>query len=375
MDLSIPSDAQAMSETWLTAALREGGVLPSGRVEKLASVPIAEEICLLGRLWRVTIEYDAAAPPSAPRQLVAKFPTAAAANREVALGYHFYRREFNFYRYLPRDSGLAVPRLYYAAIDRESASFVLLIEDLQAYTLGDQLVGADEAQVFAVGELAARSHARFWGRVSRTPAEWLIDPRAPFHAGLVHSMYRATLPTTLRSFGPRFTPQLRSAAERLVECIPAFWQHMTEAPTTFLHGDLRLDNLAFGGPEQRYPVVMMDFQIAMLGRGPFDVAYFMSQSVPPAVRVRTERALLERYYAALRNHGVDDYTFEACLRDYQRSTLYCLAYPVIVGSTFDPTSERARVFGEVFLARSLSAIEALIDAGVMDDILSELEAH
>ena len=50
--------------------------------------------------------------------------------------------------------------------------------------------------------------------------------------------------------------------------------------------------------------------------------------------------LLRLYVQTLKEHGVQDYTFEECLEDYHYATLYCLVYAVIIISTLDPTNAR-----------------------------------
>jgi hypothetical protein len=355
-NLSIPAGAHELTESWLTSALRAAGILRTGHVIRFQSARIAEGIGLLGQLYRITLECAGAAP-ECPRQLVAKFPAASAENRALSEGFHFYQREINFYRYLPSWARLPIPRYYYGAIDDEGRQFVLLMEDLQAYEMGDQVRGANAKQVLAIVELAARMHAQFWGRLSETNPSWLIDPRAEFHAGLSHKLYTGSLPGVLRSFETRFSHASRAAAERLADYIPLFWEQISEPPITLLHGDLRLDNVMFGSELTRHRVAVLDFQIASSGRGPFDLGYFMSQSVPKEVRREVEKEALRRYHASLVAQGVRDYTLEACVRDYRRSIFCCLVYPVITCGVLDPNDERARAFGESFLERSLLAIE------------------
>ena len=84
------------------------------------------------------------------------------------------------------------------------------------------------------------------------------------------------------------------------------------APVTLCHGDLRLDNVFWGSPDNSSPVTLVDWQIAIKARGPYDIGYFMSQSVDPAIRAANEESLVREYHRALAANGVRDYSFDRC---------------------------------------------------------------
>ncbi len=76
-------------------------------------------------------------------------------------------------------------------------------------------------------------------------------------------------------------------------------ERLSEPPLTLLHGDYRLDNLFFD-PGAEDPVVAIDWQICGLGRSPYDIAYFMSQSLSPEDRKVADEQVLRTYYDSLR---------------------------------------------------------------------------
>src|SRR4029453_2451759 len=75
----------------------------------------------------------------------------------------------------------------------------------------------------------------------------------------------------------------------------ALGEALAARPFTLLHGDLRLDNIFFG-PEG---APFTDWQ--SLARGPalYDVAYFVTATLPPSARGEEEIALLESYHRTL----------------------------------------------------------------------------
>jgi len=366
--LSIPREISELDASWLTDALRRAGVLTSGRVTRVDATPFAEGMGLLSRLLRLVVEYDAEASP-APTSFVAKIPTSSPENYELSVGFRFYLRELDFYRHLPSEWATRIPKFFYGAAEPDGRSFVLLLEDLGRFRMGDQIRGADADEVRAVFEAAAKMHATFWGRLESTHPDWLIDGRSPFHAGLIETLYRSALPTVLTNFAEFFPPVLRDAAERLTNYVPIFWEKMEEAPTTIVHGDLRLDNVLFDGPASASALAFVDFQICSRGKAGFDIGYFLSQSVEPEVRRAFGSDLVRIYHRALEANGVV-YDFESLDRDVRRAVVFCLVYPVIVCAHLDATNERTRAFGEHFLRRALSAIDDLRAYEYLDEVAS-----
>ncbi len=58
--------------------------------------------------------------------------------------------------------------------------------------------------------------------------------------------------------------------------MPGLLDGLAEAPTTMIHGDYRADNLFF---EADGTVAALDFQLIGTGRGAYDLAYFVTQSL------------------------------------------------------------------------------------------------
>ena len=137
--LSIADTADALTPEWLTAALTSSGSLTGARVVDAEVRPLGTgQMC---DSVRIRLTYDAAG--AGPASLVAKLPAADEGSRATAKAFRSYEKEVRFYQELADRLPVRTPRLHYADLDVETASFVLLLEDLAPAQPGDQLLGCD----------------------------------------------------------------------------------------------------------------------------------------------------------------------------------------------------------------------------------------
>ena len=116
---------------------------------------------------------------------------------------------------------------------------------------------------------------------------------------------------------------------------------------------MRLDNIFFneGGDS---PITVVGWQVANIGPGINDVAYFMSQSLTVDDRRAVEHELLGLYHANLVASDVD-YLFEDMWNDYCRCLVLCLTYPVMAGAG-EHAKEHAFELWRTILRRCVAAI-------------------
>ena len=149
---------------------------------------------------------------------------------------------------------------------------------------------------------------------------------------------------------------MRSFGERFPSLVPWYLDQIMRPPHTFLHGDLRLDQLFFGVEPDDPPLTALDWQVTCTGRGAYDVAYFLSQSLSIETRRTCERHLLQRYDEQLAQRGID-YPTGDLIRDYRLTTAWCFAYPVIGGGQDDIANERQLTLLRTMAINSMTAIE------------------
>ena len=173
----------------------------------------------------------------------------------------------------------------------------------------------------------------------------------PVIVGTVEKIYEAAWPAFLETYASRLSVRFLGVLERLGAAIGPLAERLASGPVTVLHGDFRADNLFFGGTDGKEAVWAIDWQIACIGTGVFDAAYFLSQSVSADAETASERVLLEGYHQALMAGGVADYPLERCLADYRRAVIYGLVYVVIACGLMGAADARSARLCDALLRR------------------------
>lgn len=363
---SIPQTVEALTPSWLTAALRQGDYIDDATVTGVQAETVGVGVGILCLLTRLTLQYDHPVP-GAPATLIAKIPSPDPQTRGLANVFRFYEREVRFYRDLAADVSLPTPHCYFSALDEGSGDFVLLLEDLGAARLGDQLAGcsADDAKL-AIVELA-KMHAAWWNHPRLDSLTWMPVTSDPLNkAGMM--LYPTAWPLFVERLGAQCPPEVLRIGEKLQPHFNAMLDLFSEGPRTLLHGDYRLDNLFFATKPGDVPLRVIDWQIAMRGIGTYDVGYLMSQSLDVEVRRAHEMEILRLYHTTLSENGVGDYSFDDCLHHYRWTVLGCFVYPVMGGGLADLANARGLALVTAMMERSASAIMDWKAGELLDEI-------
>ncbi|MCY3505483.1 MAG: phosphotransferase [Chloroflexi bacterium] len=346
MERFIPERIEDLTPEWLTTTLREGGHLsPEGSVTSAEREILGEGEGFMGDIARLRLSYEGR---EGPASVVSKMPRLE--NRAFGELVGVYERESCFYEEFSGEVPVALPRVYHSDFDRHAVSdrqkgtmslanrlpqpllprvtrmalwaagrrkrrYVLLLEDLGDATSGDQLAGTDTEACAVVLRSIAEMHAALWESPALEGHYWLVplagDSRVRQSMFLeMGGTFRERHPEL---FDDDFERLFGWVGENGVETIERMQQ---EAPETLVHGDLRLDNLVFRGDEP----VFFDWQAIRRGPAAYDVAWFLSgasDDLTPA----DEAELLRTYHAALEEHGVSGYPFEAFERHYRLGLL------------------------------------------------------
>ncbi len=357
-----PRTPDDVTVDWLTDVLRGSGSLPgSGRVATMVRTPVAEGVGMLSAIEFLSLGYEGDAD-GAPESVVVKFPTTNDTNREVALHYGVYIREVRYFAELDPMNAAGGPKVHLSAMDGDD-QFVIVLEDLSDYDIGDQVVGADLERTAAAIDELAKLHASFWGRLEGDEYDWLPRSANSQNATNMHAGSGVGWDPTVEIFG-EFVPQwLRDVKEAYLEAVPRLQERLDAAPRTLVHGDFRMDNLFFGTEPGHHPMVMVDWQGPLRGRGIHDVAYLLCQSTQVDVRRSHERELIRRYVDQLAAAGVEGYDFDEAWEDYRHAVLYLWVYATVIAGTLDATNERGFAWMSQMVARNVAAIE---DLGCLD---------
>jgi len=336
--LGIADTPEALTPAWLTAALGAAGLLDGASVTGVALAPVGTgQMCDSARL---ELTFDRPAP--APATVIAKLPAADPTSRATALQLRSYETEVRFYQQLAPTLPIRTPHVLYADIDVTTASFVLLLEDLAPARPGDQLAGCSPEQAtIAVDELV-KLHAPRWADPALAELDWLhrdAEVSRAFMLGLLPMFW-----TNFRErYADRLGEDVHEAGNALFAGLDRYLLGNTP-PWTVVHGDYRLDNLLFGGPQGGPPIAVVDWQTCSHGPALSDVAYFIGAGLLAADRREHEPRLVRRYYDGLVAAGVPDYDWERCWADHRRGTWAGLIMAVAASMLVERTDRGDEMF-------------------------------
>ncbi len=340
-----PVDTASITPEWLTEIL--GGEVRDCQLEQ-----IGIGVGLLGRLYRAHLQGS-----GVPDSVVVKLPTLdLQARTSLCEDLGFYLREVRFYQEIGPANPLPSARPYFVAFDETTHDFILVLEDLGRLRVADQTVGCTPADAETVVDAIACHHAHWWESDRFASLPWLKTYSDPPFAAVVADNFAAGWPRFLDGIGADLSPELRAFGERVPSLVPWYLEQLARHPRTFLHGDLRLDQLFFAVDAGDPLVTALDWQITGIGRGAYDVAYFVSQSIAADTRRSCEARLIDLYAARLAEHGID-YPAAELLRDYRLTIAWCFIYPVIGAGRIDLANDRQLQLLRTMLNGAATAIE------------------
>lgn len=345
---------------WLAAALSASGLPVDDNLASVQARTLDQGLGAFSRLVRLDLTYRV--PLHLPPSLVLKLPSDVAVNDERARAFDLYRREALFYRDVAPTLTLRVPRCYWSNLDIEPHRPALLIEDLGSWSRADQLAGISVAQARQAVRSLAEMHAQWWEAPRLGHVPWLPCLGGWTKGELVRT-YRAHWPGFVARYARELPPGSLDAGERLCDELEPLLHETAAPPRTLIHGDFRADNL-FLDDDATGAVAVIDWQLCCRGRGAFDIAYFLCQSMPESARRRHEASILRTWHDALLQQGVRRYSFDDAVCDYARGVQLCVAYAV-VGTSLDRAGERALTLALAQVRRSFSAALDLSDGVLM----------
>ncbi|MCB8959598.1 MAG: phosphotransferase [Ardenticatenales bacterium] len=349
----LPDSAETITAAWLTDVLRSTGTIQSATVSQIRLEPIGDVAGFMGEITRVFLYYDLP-EETAPRTLIAKFPTTDRRLRAALAVNRLYEREVRFYQDVASQIKMRIPHCYFSTIDDSGQNPLLLLEDLAPAQVGDQIAGctAAEAQLAIVG--VAKLHAAFWNSPDLKKFDWARVISSPDRMDQkAYQQYK--WPRFFEKLGPYLSDLILDVTREYGELMPEIARRMGDQPQTMIHGDYRLDNLFFNQSGEGVPFAAIDWQTMKLGSGTCDVAYFLSDNLKVELRRAEELNLLHQYHRTLLEQGVPDYSFAQCLADYRLSFFFRVHILVEGGFLFDFSDRRQAELMEVRLRR-LSAI-------------------
>lgn len=359
----IPSTFDEITAEWFTTALRERGRLPGGAVSSVQVSRFGEGVGLMGQTARMSVTFTDDVR-GLPTSYVVKISATAEANRAMGVHYRIYEKEVRFYRELAGDVPVTTAEAFIAEFDPHTSDFVLVLADLTPMRVGSELETPTDDEVrLAVSEMA-KLHAHFWGRRSEIPWVPTLE-ESPWDSH--QQFWEQGWPAFLASRDGNVPAAMKQSGDLMVHKVLKLQHWMCREPLTIIHMDFRLANTFFGERNGAPTFALVDWQPFSWARGPYDLGYFMSQSIPVEQRRRLESEVLQRYVDGLAAGGVRGYGLSDARADYVGGIAYCLLYAM--GTvTIDLGNEHGRRYADAIVGRSAAAVEDLDVLGFLTSL-------
>ena len=345
LPIQIPQSVEEIDAAWLTLAVRSSGLAGEAEVVGFRTGSPGAGVGFQGQTIRVSLDWNSD-ELDAPDVVLVKFPTDNVGNRGLAEAEGGYDREFDFYERLSADFPVRVPRLIHAARDpgpslaarrrrerfvdglprpvvkfigrharklvratrRRYALVLEYIPDARITTAQDLPPAEDLSAILrALGHM----HAHYWrypGLADDSIVEWSMVTQMP---NVMHGLYRAWRDEVVEREPEVFTDGFMRHADWFGDHIVGLVDHLNE-PLSIRHGDCRTDNMLFTDTG----LVMVDFGVSGSGRPAGDVAYLLSETIPPGPGARaTFLRLCREYHDGLVAAGVTDHPLDEFLND------------------------------------------------------------
>ena len=343
----LPVDISDLSPAWLSEVLSA----------EVVDVKVLDHAFATNQRARIGLTYATAG--AGPSSLFVKLAPLDPEHREMIGASGMGEREAQFYADVAPSVELRVPRAYCTAT-ADDGSFVLLLEDLAAagcsFSEGAWGVTADGA-AGALEDLA-HFHARFEDPAVRTAvAPWLAIPR-----GRRSDLTAQRLRTVLDKHGDVLTPPYIAAGELYVEHHDRIDDLWNSGPQTYIHGDTHIGNVFLDGGR----VGFLDWGLSRVSTHLRDVSYFLTMTVDPEERRRSERDLLRLYLDALRASGGVEISFDDAWAVHRVQAAYTVVATFLAFMPSYATGDGA-VLGLALRRRSELALEDL-------DVVEALQA-
>lgn len=340
---TIPTKVEDVTPAWLSEATGLD-------VETFELDQIGVGIGVSSALYRARL-----VGPDCPASVVVKLPALDDAAVFTSTMLRMYLREAGFFHELAAQAPIRVPACLHASVDAETSEFVLVLEDFGGLRAVDQVKGMQVADAEQAVDGLAAWHATWWRGADELMAAGLT-------VGLGDEIYKAVLPTVFAEGWEKLGTELgipssvQAVGPRWTAAMPGLLDRLAETPTTMIHGDYRADNLFF---EDDGTVAAVDFQLIGTGRGAYDLAYFITQSLDGPDASQHERPLFDRWVVGLEGADVPAQDLATAWDDYRAAALFCLVYPVVAWRGMDANDPRQCQLATTMLQRFDRAVAEL----------------
>jgi aminoglycoside phosphotransferase (APT) family kinase protein len=286
--MAIPSSVDEITPAWLSAALDAG----------VAQVDVLDAHSGTTGRARIRVKADRGIPET----IFVKLQPFVAEQREFLRIIGLGVAEAQLYAAVGDALPVRVPRVWHSSFDEADASFIMVLEDLEAS--GCRFASPDDDDVLDVAislvdELAAL-HATYWGQDLSWLGTHALTPGDGDEASTRMEMGAAIVQSAIDQFADELPREFRQLGELYIDRVRDIGSLWNQGERTLIHGDDHIGNLFVDDGRTGF----YDWAVASRYPGMRDVAYFLCNSLPTEVRRTEEDALLSRYRHGLAARGV-----------------------------------------------------------------------
>ena len=182
----------------------------------------------------------------------------------------------------------------------------------------------------------AAHHAMYWDKTD--DHAWAL----PFseYGQLYKPLLESGAPLIEQNWADRLHPTYVDHVDKALASYSAIADRLQSLPTTLIHCDPRIENIAFEGDPPRF----YDWQLVSRGPAAYDLMYFFKQSMDVDVRRACQDELFDVYLGVLAEAGID-YSREQLMDDMAWACGTIWGFVAMIGNFFFRNEVNEKVWG------------------------------
>ncbi len=343
----------------------------------------------MGTLARLSLEYEQP-DNTLPTTMIAKIPTHVAKSRLLLEAFWNYERENRVYEEILPDFPLRTPQCYYSDFDRGKGEkwmnkvyrryaslpqglvglyflyagfrnlrmkrrYILLLEDISNLEQLTQLEGCSFEEAIMVMKSLGIAHAGLW-ESPQLRKYWLKD-HSDF-SNMMSFLSNRWQPVIQKTYPGKISQKMQTVFDWIKKNNNHLDTYAKTRPHTFIHEDLRLDNLFFD--RENNTIVVIDWQGCCPGMGLFDPCFFLLNNCKNPLTKEQAEELIAIYHQGLIEGGVTNYSLDDCMTDYPFGLLLAIRiWLIIIGGVEVEKDPNAIKLLGVLLDRMKPVVEGI----------------
>ncbi len=330
----IPTSPDEITTDWINDVLFSTDDLIGARATDFNIAVVGKGIGFMSDLCRLVPKYEVNTSQF-PASFVLKFPPQYESGRETGRNLGIFEREVLFYSNCANNVPWChPPRHYYSTNIGHDDDYLLVMEDLQGHRFVEQTGGINFEDASNIMIALARFHAHFWQNAALEAQSWL-RPYSDY-ADIFPDEIKVGWPLLEQNFSCYMNDQFTALFPQGNALYPEIAISLQRRPTTLLHCDARMENVAFSdlsGPES---VRFYDWQGCSAGTAAYDVMYFLCMSVNTSDWDSMGQDLISAYFESLMEAGVSDYSIQDLRQDMSLAACLMFGFLSMVGNVVPP---------------------------------------